>query len=270
MSSHRAGPGTTTPGHPVSPPHQASQDLSGRARGCTPPPDTNEDLPVSQIALRLVDDDTATQTAPVPVSHLPHGEDPNPSDLTDRALLEHYLPNADRIFVRAGGFRATLELPFEELAAQGVSTAQYTALRTAIELGRRYVEAHVHRGETLSSPNDTRRALMARLRHLEHEVFVVLFLTNRHQIISYEEMFRGTIDGATVYVREVVKRALELNAAAIVAAHNHPSGVAEPSRSDRAITKRLVEGLSLVQVRVLDHFVIGDGETVSFAERGWI
>ena len=225
---------------------------------------------MSQITLRLVDNDTTKPTAPVPVSQPPHGGDPDPADLTDRALLQRYLPNADRIFVRAGGFRATLELPFEDIAAQGISPGQYTALRTAIELGRRYVEARVHRGETLTSPNDTRRALMARLRDLEHEVFMVLFLTNRHQVISCEEMFRGTIDGATVHVREIVKRALQLNAAAVVFAHNHPSGVAEPSRSDKAITTALIDGLRLVKVRVLDHFVIGNGETVSFAERGWI
>ena len=225
---------------------------------------------MSQIRLRLVDHDTTTRTAPVPVSHLPHGGAPDPEDLTDRALLERYLPNVDPIFVRAGGFRATLELPFEDLAAQGVTRAQYTALRTAIELGRRYVEARVHRGETLSSPADASRALVAKLRGLEHEVFVVLFLTSRHQIISTETMFRGSINRAHVHVREVVKRSLQLNAAAIVVAHNHPSGSQEVSPSDRTITKDLIEGLRLVDVHVLDHFIVCDGETVSFAERGWI
>ena len=111
---------------------------------------------------------------------------------------------------------------------------------------------------------------MARLRDLDHEVFVCLFLSNRHHILAYEEMFRGTIDGASVHPREVAKRALELNAAAIVVAHNHPSGIADPSRSDRAITTRLRDALALVEVRLLDHFVIGDGESVSFAERGWL
>ena len=111
---------------------------------------------------------------------------------------------------------------------------------------------------------------MARLRDRKHEVFAALFLTNRHQVIAYEEMFRGTLDGAGVYPREVAVRCLEVNAAAIIMAHNHPSGVAEPSAPDRAITTRLVETLKLVEVRVLDHFVIGDGNIVSFADRDWL
>ena len=111
---------------------------------------------------------------------------------------------------------------------------------------------------------------MARLRAYPHEVFASLFLDNRHQVIEYEELFTGTIDGASVHPREVVKRALYHNAAAVIFAHNHPSGVAEPSKADRSITSRLTAALALIDVRVLDHFVIGDGEVVSFAERGWV
>ena len=122
-------------------------------------------------------------------------------------------------------------------------------------------------GETLSSPNQTQDYLQMRLKGYEHEVFACLFLDNRHRVICFEEMFRGTIDGASVHPREVVKEALKHNAAAVIFAHNHPSGVAEPSQADQAITRRLKDALALVDVRVLDHFVIGDG-VVSFAERG--
>ena len=122
----------------------------------------------------------------------------------------------------------------------------------------------------LTSPTATRRALSARLRDRARETFACLFLDNRHRVLAYDELFHGTIDGTAVYPREVAKRALAVNAPAVIAAHNHPSGVAEPSRSDRAITAKLRDALALVEVRLLDHFVIGDGEVVSFAERGWL
>ena len=155
----------------------------------------------------------------------------------------------------------------EELQRHGFDAGR---LRAAVELGTRYTSAAVEPGETLTSPATTRTALLARLRERPHEIFACLFLDNRHRVIGFEELFRGTIDAATVHPREVAKRALELNAAAVVAVHNHPSGVAEPSRSDRAITNRLRDALALVEVRLIDHFVIGDGEVVSFAERGWL
>ncbi|MBT7953073.1 MAG: DNA repair protein RadC [Gammaproteobacteria bacterium] len=124
------------------------------------------------------------------------------------------------------------------------------------------------RGTVLSSPSMSRDYLQSRLAAYEHEVFAALFLDNRHRVISFEEMFKGTIDGATVHPREVVKAALEHNAAAVIFAHNHPSGVAEPSRADQNITQRLKEALTMVDIRVLDHFIIGSDEVVSFAERG--
>ena len=123
--------------------------------------------------------------------------------------------------------------------------------------------------EPFISPDHTRKFLQLKLSELEHEVFAVMFLDNRHRLITFEEMFRGTIDGANVYPREVVKTALKHNAAAVILAHNHPSGVAEPSRADEAITRRLKEALGLVDVRVLDHLVVGS-EIVSMAERGLI
>jgi DNA repair protein RadC len=103
-----------------------------------------------------------------------------------------------------------------------------------------------------------------------HEVFACIYLDNQHRVLAFDELFRGTIDGASVYPREVVKAALKRNAAALILAHNHPSGVAEPSAADRQLTRRLKDALALVDIRVLDHVVVGDGETVSLAERGWV
>ena len=136
------------------------------------------------------------------------------------------------------------------------------------ELHARWMEARLRRDGALTSPGHTRRYFEARLRGLRNEVFVALFLDNRHRPIACEELFQGTVDGASVHPRVVVRRALVHNAAALVVAHGHPSGVAEPSPADRAITKRLAEALALVDVRLIDHFVVGDGECVSFAERG--
>ncbi len=125
------------------------------------------------------------------------------------------------------------------------------------------------RGEELTSPMACRRSLTTLMRDLEREVFGVLFLDNHHRLIKFEILFYGTIDSAAVYPREVVKRALTWNACAVILAHNHPSGVNEASQADRKITQRLVEALKLVDVRVLDHFIVGESIT-SFAERGWL
>lgn len=149
----------------------------------------------------------------------------------------------------------------------GLGTAKYAQLQAVLEMARRYLFENLQRGETLSSPQDTRQYLSSQLRDYPHEVFAVLFLDQRHRVICFEELFRGTIDGASVYPREVVKKALQHNAAALIFAHNHPSGVAEPSQADEQITRRLIDALKLVDVRVLDHFIVGD-EVVSFAERG--
>lgn len=140
-----------------------------------------------------------------------------------------------------------------------------------IEKAAQLTRQRYRKGKFLSNPNETQHYLSLELAHLEHEEFHVLFLDNQHRIITLQKMFRGTINGASVHPREVVKQALKLNAAAIILAHNHPSGIAEPSTADRHITKQLVEALELIDVRVLDHFVItASGEAVSFAERGFI
>lgn len=170
-----------------------------------------------------------------------------------------------------GGLRGLLTAsPAALHHRHGLGPAKCAALQAAIELSRRHLRETLQRGDALASPDHTRRFLAAQLRDRDREVFGCLFLDTRHRVIRYVELFQGTIDGATVHPREVVRQALDLNAAAVIAAHNHPSGVAEPSAADRALTRRLSEALALVDIRLVDHIVIGDGEWVSFAERGWI
>jgi DNA repair protein RadC len=172
---------------------------------------------------------------------------------------------------RFGGLRNLLAAEQGTLCETlGLGEAKYVQIVAALELGRRHLEARLARSEPLESPEDTRRFLQASLRDRPYEVFGCLFLDNRHRVLAFEELFRGSLTGTAVYPREVVKRALTLNAAAVILAHNHPSGVAEPSRADETLTEALKEALALVDVRVLDHLVVGDGETVSFSERGLI
>lgn len=140
--------------------------------------------------------------------------------------------------------------------------------RDIIALATKILEQRMQMGDALTCPDDTKRFLTVALSHLEQEVFACIFLNNRHQVISFDKLFYGTIDGASVHPREVVKRAITHNAAAIIAAHNHPSGVPEPSQADIILTRRLRESLGLVDVRLLDHIVVGGAETVSLAERG--
>ena len=142
------------------------------------------------------------------------------------------------------------------------------ALQAALELARRHYAEALRAGVSLQSPTDTQRFLTARLRDLPFEVFCCLYLDNRHRLIEFEEMFRGTIDGAAVHPREVLRRAIDHNAAAVIFAHNHPSGVAEPSRADELITLRLRDALALVDIRVLDHIIVAGPHTLSLAERG--
>ena len=141
-------------------------------------------------------------------------------------------------------------------------------IRSLLDLALR-VLAHRHRrGESLTSPETSRAYLRLKIAERKYEVFGCLFTDNRHRIIAFEELFRGTIDGASVHPRVVVQRALELNSAAVLLVHNHPSGVAEPSQADQRITQRLRDALALVDVRVLDHFIVTAEDSVSFAERG--
>jgi DNA repair protein RadC len=149
-----------------------------------------------------------------------------------------------------------------------LGNAKYAQLRAVLEMARRHFIEVLQRGDPLTSPEATRAYLSAQLRGYSYEVFACLFLDNQHRIIQLEELFRGTIDGASVYPREVAKRALFHNAAAVIFAHNHPSGIKEPSQADKQITNKLKKSLELFDIRVLDHFIIGDGQPYSFAEHG--
>ncbi|HEX2668658.1 MAG TPA: DNA repair protein RadC [Gammaproteobacteria bacterium] len=170
-----------------------------------------------------------------------------------------------------GGLRALLNASQEDFCATlGLGPAKYAQLQACLEMARRHLGEALERGKPLTDPAATRKYLLAKLRDMPHEVFACLYLDNRHRVIAFEELFRGTIDGTSVHPREVVRAALKHNAAALIFAHNHPSGVAEPSDADRRLTRRLQDALALVDIRVLDHFVVGDGEVASFAERGWL
>ncbi len=169
-----------------------------------------------------------------------------------------------------GGLSCLLSANEEQFCqSKGVGQAKYVQLQAVVEMSRRYLSEKIQRGNALTNVNDVKKYLQSRLQPYPFEVFSCLFLDNKHRVIKYEELFRGTIDSSTVHPREVVRRALHHNAAALVLAHNHPSGVAEPSRSDQLITDRLKQALALIDVRLLDHFIVGD-EVVSFAECGYL
>ena len=176
---------------------------------------------------------------------------------------------SERLLTRFGGLRKLLNATHSELAATcGIGAARLATLKALRELAQRYFEETLQVGEAIRSPADTETFLLARLRDRPHEVFCCIYLDNRHRVLRFEELFRGTIDGTSVYPREVVKQALKVNAAAVILAHNHPSGIAEPSQADERITKRVKSALELVDIRLLDHLVIGDGTSASLASRG--
>ncbi len=177
-----------------------------------------------------------------------------------RSLLEQH-----------GSLRMLLAATKSEFCGNlGLGPAKYALLQAVLEMGRRHLWETLTRSDTLASPDATRNYLTARLRGQRNEVFACLFLDNKNRVIEYEELFFGTIDGASVHPRQIAQRALNHNAAGLILAHNHPSGVAEPSQADRQITCRIKDALSLLDIRVLDHLVIGDGEIASLAEIGWI
>ncbi|MBN1238927.1 MAG: DNA repair protein RadC [Gammaproteobacteria bacterium] len=178
---------------------------------------------------------------------------------------------ARQVLERLGGLDALLAGGTAALSdVRGLGPARIARLKAAVELGRRYLAAPTGSRAALKAPQDAARLFHARLADLPHEVFSCLFLDTRHRVICYEELFRGTVDGATVYPREVLKRTLHHNASAVIIGHNHPSGVCEPSEADRNITVKLAKALALVDVRLLDHLVVSRGGHVSLAERGWI
>ena len=193
-----------------------------------------------------------------------------PAALDDHELLGLLGVDVDAATLAAGGgLRGLLDDPDDVLRAVFLSDEHRARVHAVLEVHARWMEARLRRdSDPLTSPAHTRRYIEARLRGYRNEVFAVLFLDSRHRVLAFEELFMGTLDGASVHPRVVVRRALGHNASALVCAHNHPSGEALPSPSDRAITKRLAEALALVDVRLIDHFVVGDGECASFAELG--
>ncbi|HET8765246.1 MAG TPA: DNA repair protein RadC [Rhodanobacter sp.] len=177
---------------------------------------------------------------------------------------------AREILVAAGSLSALLARPDQAARIGGLGPAKRARIAAALELARRSLAEQLREAPAIANPRDSGSYLRARLRHLPYEVFGCLFLDNRHRVLGFEELFRGTVDGASVHPREVVRACLEHNASAVIFAHNHPSGVAEPSAADRAITRDLRDALQTIGVRVLDHLVIGAGEPVSMAARGLI
>lgn len=178
---------------------------------------------------------------------------------------------ARHLLTRFGSLRGLLTARQSDLmAVSGLGAGKTCQLIACLELARRHLAEELERGPALANPIDSAGYFKARLRDHPYEVFAALFLDSRLRPIAFEELFRGSIDGASVHPREVVRRALAHNAAALILGHNHPSGVAEPSQADRLITRRLQEALALIEVRVLDHLIVGDGAPVSLVDRGWM
>ncbi len=203
-----------------------------------------------------------------------------PSSLSDAELLAIFLRTgiigksavdlARELLSESGSLRSLLTCNQQQFCThKGLGSAKYAQLHAVLEMARRHLGEQLKRETSLTSPQDTKIYLQSIMRDYQQEIFGCLMLDNKHRVITFRELFRGSISSASVYPREVVKQALSDNAAAVILAHNHPSGIAEPSESDLQITQRLVDALQLVDIRVLDHLVVGD-EVVCFSERGLI
>lgn len=172
---------------------------------------------------------------------------------------------------RFTGVKALMNASRNDFAAvAGIGDAKYAALQAVFELSRRAILEPIKRDNALTRPADTRQYLLSILSHLQREVFWCLFLDNQHRVVASEALSYGTIDQANIYPREVLKACISHNAAAVIFAHNHPSGSAEPSEADKRITRRLKEALALIDIRTLDHVIVGAGSTTSMAELGLI
>ena len=178
---------------------------------------------------------------------------------------------ARELIVHFGGLRGVLDCDYRQFCARpGAGPVGYATLAAALEVARRYTYHALERAGPLQSPQDASDYVIARMKAYRREVFACLFLDTRHRVIAFRELFWGTLDSAMVHPREIVAACLEVNGAALILAHNHPSGVAEPSSADAAITQRIVRAVEVIDVRVLDHLVVGDNQVVSLAERGLI
>ncbi len=201
--------------------------------------------------------------------------------LSDAELLAVFLGSGTRgrdavatardLLAKHGPLRALLDRGAKDLTMlNGIGTARACALAAALELGHRHLASQLERGDVLADPAAAGRYFAQRLRGQPREVFAALYLDARHRALGFEELFQGSIDGAEVHPRILVERALARGASAVIVGHNHPSGNPEPSAADRAVTVRLKQALALVDVRLLDHFVVGDGAPVSMAARGLV
>jgi len=202
-----------------------------------------------------------------------------PESLSDAELVAIFLRTGVRgrsavdlardVLARCGSLSALLGAEQGTFCAiAGLGQAKYAQLQASLEMGRRALRERLGQRDSLGSPKAVRDYLRLKLQARPHEVFVAVFLDAQNRVIEVEELFRGTLTQTSVFPREIVKRALHYNAAAVIFAHNHPSGVAEPSRADETLTQSLRQTLALVDVKVLDHFVVGCDSAMSFAERG--
>jgi DNA repair protein RadC len=173
------------------------------------------------------------------------------------------------LLARFGSLHRLFAAPLEDVAAvRGLGPAKYVQLQAVVEMARRALAEQIQDRDAMSSPQAVRDYLRLSLGARPHEVFVAMFLDAQNRLLGCEELFRGTLTQTSVYPREVVKTALRYNAAGVIFAHNHPSGVAEPSRADELLTQTLKQALSLVEIKTLDHFIVAGTKTISFAERG--
>lgn len=201
------------------------------------------------------------------------------ANLSDAELLAIFLRTgiqgvnvvelANQLLSHFGSLRALFSAKQQAFCqVKGLGEAKYVQLQAVLELSRRYFAEQLKRPNSFNKVSDTERYLVAQLRDHPHEVFAMLCLDSQHRLIHFRKMFHGTIDAASVYPRTLVKQALEDNAAAVILAHNHPSGISEPSQADKLITDKISSAMALVDIRVLDHFVVGDDHAYSFAEHG--
>ncbi|MFD1261866.1 RadC family protein [Entomomonas asaccharolytica] len=203
------------------------------------------------------------------------------ASLTDAELLAIFLRTgvagksavdlARQLLSEFGSLRALLEADLKTFSSHlGLGVAKYTQLQAIIEMGKRHLAEKLQKGTVMDNPQVVRDFLCTQLRGEPHEVFGCLFLDSKYRVIAYENQFYGSINESTVYPRQIIKRGLHFNAAAIIFTHNHPSGIAEPSNNDKVLTKELIKALSYVDIKVLDHLIIGEGEPFSMAEWGMI
>lgn len=223
-----------------------------------------------------------------PITAWPENERPRekllrqgPATLSDAELLAIFLRTgmpgmtavdlSRDLLQRFGGLNAILQASEEVFCqAKGLGPAKYVQLQAVIEMARRYLYVQLCEREYIDNPNRAADFLLARMKAYQKEVFACIYLNSKHRVIQFEELFSGTLESASIYPREIIRRVLDLNAAAVIFSHNHPSGDPEPSQTDIEMTRRLQEALNYLDVRVLDHLVVAEEGVISLAERGML